>query len=139
MEISSEAADATDTWTDPVPLTIRQQKEFASVLAQGGSPAAACGKLKVPVENAVLSFETDARFRKRLELIYQSLTENVRAALYREAMKGSVTAQTHWLKDDAAQHSADRPCPEGDATNRVADLERIMKVLRDNGSIEAGR
>lgn len=139
-EVTSDSAPEAETWTEPVPLTISQQKQFARLLAQGASPAAACATMSVPLDGACLSFETDPRFRKRLERVDQSLTDNVRAAVYRDAMKGKVPAQILWLKEQAAQrddaHSAGSSSKRGTGPmppqNPRADLERMLRVTRSS-------
>ena len=142
-EVTSDSAPETETWTEPVPLTVSQQKQFAKLLTQGASPAAACAAIDVPLDAASLSFETDVRFRKRLERLYQSLTDNVRAAVYRDAMKGKGPAQTLWLKEEAAQredvHSRGSGSKRGTGPTPPldpgADLERMLRVTR-SGDID---
>ncbi len=133
-DVTSDFSDSTETWTEPFLLTVAQQKEFARLLSQGASPAAACSVLEVAADCALLSFDSDARFRRKLEHVYQSLTDNVRAALYREAMKGKVTAQIFWLKDEASQRSAQQSAPPASRAALQAELERVMAVLRSDGA-----
>jgi hypothetical protein len=129
-EITSDTSGQTETWTEPVPLTVRQQKAIATSLTQGASVAAACARIKVSYECALLTYETDPRFRGRLEHIRQSLEGNVRAAQYRDAMQGNVTAQNHWLKDAAAERSAEKSRTQATPAELLADLDRLIKTLR---------
>ncbi|MFO1005118.1 MAG: hypothetical protein U0929_04095 [Planctomycetaceae bacterium] len=51
--------------------------------------------------------DQSAAFRKRMDRVPDLLSQNVAASLYQAAMKGSVTAQTFYLKN--------LPPPEWDA------------------------
>jgi len=138
-EVVSDGGGESETWTEPRLLAIREQKQLLRLLSLGASPAAACEGLAVSVQDALLTFETDVRFGARLEQVHQSLTENIRAALYREAMKGNVTAQTYWLKEDAAQRSDDQSRIRRPPGQLIADLERIFEVLKASGLDKACR
>jgi hypothetical protein len=138
-EITSETGLSTDTWTEPTPLKIGVQKELIRLLSLGASPAAACESLSISFQDALLTFETDNRFRARLEQIHHSLTENIRAALYREGMKGNVTAQTYWLKEDATHRKNEEDRVRKPPGELLADLERVVEVLKASGLEEAGR
>ncbi len=115
---------------------LADQKEFVRLIAQGASPAAACSLLKVPVDCAYLTFECDQRFRKRLETVFLSLTDNVRAALYREAVKGKVAAQTFWLKSEPQQT---RRAPGAMPASREALLSDLARIMAAFQGENAGR
>lgn len=59
--------------------------------------------------------DQSAAFRKRMDRVPDLLSQNVAASLYQAAMKGSVTAQTFYLKNlpppewDAAAAEDDSP------------------------------
>ena len=133
--MTSETSTDADTWTEAVPLTVAQQKLVVHWVIQGASFAKACEKAQASVESACISFETDARFRNRLDRASGLLADNVRAARYLAAMKGTVAAQTALLREDAAKRNDARPA-RGKKLERAtpeeleAELERMLKLLK---------
>jgi uncharacterized protein (DUF885 family) len=96
------------TTTDDTPqLTRPQQTEYLRLLTLGASPAAACQKVGVSITAVLVTMDQSAAFRKRMDRVPDLLSQNVAASLYQAAMKGSVTAQTFYLKN--------LPPPEWDA------------------------
>ena len=96
------------TTTDDTPqLTRAQQTEYLRLLTLGASPAAACQKVGVSITAVLVTMDQSAAFRKRMDRVPDLLSQNVAASLYQAAMKGSVTAQTFYLKN--------LPPPEWDA------------------------
>lgn len=79
-------------------LTADQQEMVLQLLVRGASPAVACQQLGVSTLGFNRSAANDDRFRARLDAVRVTLSQNVAAAVYREAMQGSVPAQTLWLK-----------------------------------------
>ncbi len=69
----------------------------------GASPQKACEELGVSYESARLTYMLDQRFRQRLDNALESRTDNVLTKTYHEAMKGKVTAQSLWLREEAAR------------------------------------
>lgn len=57
-----------------------------------------CQKLFLSMSDVAETLNQDDEFRRLWQEIDQSLSQNVVSALYQSAMKGSVTAQTFWLK-----------------------------------------
>ncbi|QDT52230.1 hypothetical protein Pan44_02390 [Caulifigura coniformis] len=130
--MTSEAGGITETWTEPVPLTLAQQKEFVRLVSQGASPAAVCSQLGVSLESARLTMERDARFRRHMKPVPQTLGENVRAAMYLKAMKGTVSAQTFWLKEEAAHDAAGEDEIPVTPRELIEKLDRVRKVLAED-------
>ena len=88
------------TTTDDTPqLTRSQQTEYLRLLTLGASPAAACQKVGVSITAVLITMDQSAAFRKRMDRVPDLLSQNVAASLYQAAMKGSVTAQTFYLKN----------------------------------------
>ncbi|QDT67053.1 hypothetical protein [Calycomorphotria hydatis] len=69
------------------------------ILAQGASPAIACKQIGVSFFVYLNTWCQDDAFRQKLDAIGAALSQNVAAALYRQAIEGSVSAQTFWLKN----------------------------------------
>lgn len=68
------------------------------MLLKGASPIIACQQCDCSFESYMRTLEEDEKFRERSFQIQQALVQNVAARLYQEAMKGSVSAMTFWLK-----------------------------------------
>jgi hypothetical protein len=103
------------------------------LLAKGLSPAAACAKLGLPLEDFFHTAQYEPEFRRRVESVPESLGHNVASALYAAAMTGNVSAQTFWLRQ--------RP-PTGwtgkDAAVTTDDLDRmtddeLLELARAHG------
>jgi len=135
--MTSETGETTETWTEPQPLTLAQQKEFVRVVSQGASPAAVCAQLGVTVESARLTMDSDPRFRRHMKHIPQTLAENIRAALYLQAMKGTVSAQTFWLKEDAALNAPGNEEIPVSPLELIEKLNRVRQVLAEDYAGEA--
>lgn len=97
------------------------------LLTRGASPAAACGQLAVSVLDVLATIELDEAFRQRLEQVNVLLSQNVAAALYRSAMKGSVSAQTFFLKNQPPPNwqPGEREELTDDPLNRMSDDELV--------------
>lgn len=80
-------------------LTRRQQDEYLTLLTKGASPAAACQKLEVSITAVLVTMEQSPKFHQRATAVSDVLSQNVAAQLYQTAMKGSVTAQTFYLRN----------------------------------------
>ena len=79
-------------------LTRDQQQAALQLLLRGASPAGACGQLGVSVLLFDRTYLEEAGFRERVDRVNAILSQNVAAALYREAMSGNVSAMNLWLK-----------------------------------------
>ncbi|MFN0199340.1 MAG: hypothetical protein ACKVT0_21530 [Planctomycetaceae bacterium] len=80
-------------------LTADEQQSFLDFLLRGASPAGACTELGLSLDVVERTRDRDDSFREQLELTIVTLSQNVLSALYRTAMKGSVTAQKFWLEN----------------------------------------
>lgn len=112
-------------------LTRRQQDEYLSLLTKGASPAAACQKLGVSVTAVLVTMEQAPKFQQRATAVSDLLSQNVAAQLYQTAMKGSVTAQTFFLKnqpppewpsEDAEKGAMNSPAPLDISDERLINL-----------------
>ena len=79
-------------------LTDDQQRLLLQWLSRGASPTAACQQLGISVRQYMTTRENCPLFRDQESQVQFLLSQNVAAALYQAAMKGSVSAQTFWLK-----------------------------------------
>ena len=80
-------------------LTRQQQDEYLTLLTKGASAAAACQKLGISITALLVTMEQSPKFRTRAISVSDVLSQNVAAQLYQTAMKGSVTAQTFYLRN----------------------------------------
>jgi hypothetical protein len=80
-------------------LTRKQQDEYLTLLTKGASAAAACQKLGISITALLVTMEQSPKFRTRATAVSDVLSQNVAAQLYQTAMKGSVTAQTFYLRN----------------------------------------
>jgi len=83
---------------------VEDQRAYLELLLRGASPAAACQQLQLDLFVVMEAIAEDEEFRIKVDAVYDALSQNVAARLYQEAMKGSVSAMTQWLKQ--------RPPPE---------------------------
>ncbi|MBX3442903.1 MAG: hypothetical protein KF774_10895 [Planctomyces sp.] len=115
----------------PGPLTRRQQNAFLKLAALGGSPAAVCQKLGLELEQVSRTLAADSEFRRRTEDVRRTQYENVRAALYRSAMEGNVSAQTLFIRlEQAAPEAAADTGPAGDDLENLSDAELLSLFER---------
>jgi hypothetical protein len=129
-EVVSEGGGETETWTEPRPLTVREQKRLFKQLQRGMSPSLACTALGISLESARLTLGIDARFHRKCGDIPDTLTENVRSAVYSKAMKGMVTAQALWLKEEATRKSAQPGQALLSPDDLLAELERLAEIKK---------
>ncbi len=102
-------------------LTRKQQDEYLTLLTKGASSAAACQKLGISITALLVTMEQFPKFRTRTTAVSDVLSQNVAAQLYQTAMKGSVTAQTFYLRN---QPPPEWPGEEEQSTS-PADLENL--------------
>lgn len=74
------------------------QDELCSMLQRGASPFGACQQLEISLESVKETYVSDRHFSKQIDQVPNVLSQNVAAALYRQAMEGNVSAQIYWLK-----------------------------------------
>lgn len=96
-------------------LTRKQQDEYLTLLTKGASPAAACQKMSVSITAVLITMEQSPRFRARATAVSDVLSQNVAAQLYQTAMKGSVTAQTFYLRNQPPPEWPEEEEPKKDA------------------------
>jgi len=82
----------------PQLLSDDQQDLFLELLTHGLSPAMVCRNLDLAWRDANHTRRLDARFAQRWQEIEEVLSQNVAAALYKSAIKGTAAAQTFYLK-----------------------------------------
>jgi hypothetical protein len=118
------------TTDDVVVLTRRQQDEYLTLLTKGASPAAACQKLEVSITAVLVTMEQSPKFHQRATAVSDVLSQNVAAQLYQTAMKGSVTAQTFYLRN--------QPPPEwpGDDTGEKAEDSESSLDISDERLVQ---
>lgn len=113
-------------------LTADQQEKYLQLIVKGASPAIACQEIGVPVAAVLNTLERDRVFPRQMAQVHVLLSQNVLAALYRSALKGSVPAQTLWLKnlpppEWAAPEPADDESPDAlDALDHAPVLTRFF-------------
>jgi hypothetical protein len=84
--------------TEAAPFTPEEQSAFLGWMYRGGSPLAVCQQLESDIGRFWKTLETDAGFAAAIDQMYESLTLNVVAVLYRAAMQGNLTAVRLWLE-----------------------------------------
>jgi len=67
-------------------------------MGRGASPAGICQQLGLSVLSYLQTRNDSEEFRDREAQTQLLLSQNIAAALYRQAMEGSTSAQTFWLK-----------------------------------------
>ena len=114
-------------------LAAEQCEELVALLLKGASVRAACKEMGVPVWAAQQAIERDIELAQRVRQVNGLRSQDVAAALYQAAMKGSVTAQTFWLKNSppAEWQGETDPPMLGDICDELTDeelqqLERSM-------------
>jgi hypothetical protein len=80
------------------PIGEVSQKKLLALLLQGASPLVACHKLNLRLAAFWHTLEHDAQFAAELQRVWDTLSFNVVAALYRAAIEGNGPAQQFWLK-----------------------------------------
>jgi len=95
---STTANDVAPTPDDSTQLTIDEQQQLWTYLVKGASPQLACRELGLSVRRFWATLDHDPHFVQIIEDLFRTLSHNVLAALYQQAMKGDKTAQQTWLK-----------------------------------------
>lgn len=73
-------------------------EQYISHLIRGASPIGACMQLGISIRALLRRLTEDAEFRQRVDDVEWVLRENVKSALYRQAMEGNVPAQRCFLQ-----------------------------------------
>ncbi|MEX0703821.1 MAG: hypothetical protein WD069_17110 [Planctomycetales bacterium] len=100
----------------PAHLTAAQQAALLAALLNGASRTGACRKLGVSLSAVAETAEANSAFRAMLREVQDALSHNVATALYRQALKGSIPAQTAYLKFRPPAEWRDDPSTSGPAT-----------------------
>lgn len=124
-------------------LTRKQQDEYLTLLTKGASAAAACQKLGISITALLVTMEQSPKFRTRATAVSDVLSQNVAAQLYQTAMKGSVTAQTFYLRNQPPPEwpEDEEPCQTAPSLNMsderlAAFVEKARKQKRSSLSQE---
>ena len=136
----SQAATGADSG-----LSAEQCEELVGLLLKGASVRVACKEMGVPVWSALRAIESEAELAQRVREVNGLRSQDVAAALYQAAMKGSVTAQTFWLRSSPpAEWQGDAEPPIGDemcdglTDEELEQLERSLATdLPDQGQAGA--
>ena len=120
-------------------LTALQQAEYLALLLRGASPAVAAQQLELDLFVIVEAIAEDEEFRVKVDAVYDALSQNVAARLYQEAMKGSVTAMTLWLKNRPPPEWPDHPqgTPGTSGLDLMSDEELLRLARLENVTIPA--
>jgi hypothetical protein len=115
-------------------LSDAEQRGYLQLLLRGAAPSAICVELGVPYSAVLLTLRECLEFRSDHDDAQMLLTENVAAALYRQAMKGSVPAMTLWLRNRPPFGWKDHEQSEGAADDyeRMSDAE-LLELARAEG------
>ena len=73
-------------------------EQYVAHLIRGASPIGACIQLGISIRALLRRLAEDAGFRQRVDDVQWVLRENVKSALYRQAMEGNVPAQRCFLQ-----------------------------------------
>ena len=113
-------------------LPWKQQEAYLELLLRGASPLGACQELGLDYFQVMRFATEDTAFGLRIQQVGVALSQNVATRLYQEAMKGNVSAMSHWLKY--------RRPPEWEVGEDDSELETAWDVAREScGSIRSLR
>ena len=96
-------------------LTNQQQQSLCDLLIRGASPYSACQQLHLSYEAFLQEKNANPTFAAQLAQVQQTLSENITARLYQEALKGNLTAIQFWLKNNPPAQWQ-QPAPSSDPT-----------------------
>lgn len=114
---------------DTALLSPDEQQQLWTYLVKGASPLLACRELGIAVRRFWTTYDQDPRFVDAIDDLYRTLSHNVLAAVYQQAMKGDKTAQQTWLRTLP-------PCT-GQATTGATDHD--LAALSDSELVERAR
>uniref|UniRef100_A0A7C4QMY3 Uncharacterized protein n=1 Tax=Schlesneria paludicola TaxID=360056 RepID=A0A7C4QMY3_9PLAN len=159
MPSRSPAADGpAPSPTSPRCFTPEEQQAFGQLILRGASPALACLELDLSIDDFWHTLRHDPHFHRGLRQLYDTLSQNVVAALYKHALQGDASAQKQWwqLRADlhgpfALQPTSSVPTGAPSCVPEVAQLsdaelvERLREALPvvlsvlDRGILSAGQ
>ncbi len=115
-------------------LTDVEQRAYLQLLLRGASPAVICAQIGVPYSAVLTTLRECAEFQSDHDDAQSLLTYNVEAALYAQAMKGSVPAMTLWLRNRPPNSWRGEAVPEDavDELERLSDGE-LLELARAEG------
>jgi hypothetical protein len=109
-----------------VALCPEARRVVLELMQRGASPAGACQQVGLTVDAFWTTLEREPTFAEALERVFDSLSHNVLAALYQNAMKGHVTAQQFWLRNrPATLFQADHADDSSELTARLTDDQLV--------------
>jgi hypothetical protein len=79
-------------------LSDEDVEQYVAHLIRGASPAGACLQLGISIRALLRRLAEDADLRQRVQDVQWVLRENVKSAVYRQAMEGNVSAQRCFLQ-----------------------------------------
>ncbi len=117
-------------------LTPEEQEQVWSWLVKGASPQVACQQLGLSLPAFWRTLEGDVAFATALQQLFDTLSHNVLAALYRAAMEGNVTAQQFWLRHRPARAwQAPAVSELTDDPANFADAELLERAFAEGADI----
>lgn len=116
-----------------VPFDAKAQELFLDQIARGNSPALICHRFGFSIDELERVSHEDKDFQQRWRRADEQLGLNIASALYQNAMRGSVPAQTFWLKNHPppgwTEEMVNQLSPElEDLAKR--DNEELIEILR---------
>ncbi len=122
-EVATEVAVAGVTKSGKNYLSPADQQLVLEWMLKGAGPGQACLQLGVTVEQFWDTLQDEPAFAAALQKLFDTLSQNVLAALYQSAMKGNASAQQFWLKQRPATHWTTVVPDDGeDAANPLSRL-----------------
>jgi hypothetical protein len=109
---------------------VKHQKQFVEHLRKGWSATMVCAHTGLSLDSARLTLAIDERFRRKCAEVSDVLTENIRASLYSKALKGTISAQALWFREDAARRAACQEELPVSPDELLAEIERVSLVFR---------
>lgn len=116
---------------EPRFLSADEQHTVVEYLMLGASAMAAVKRVGRDYEDFEHTRQHDPVFRRRCRLAKRALAGNVASALYKNAMEGSVSAQTSWLRqvrDAAADDGSSNDDHDDDLNDE--EIEKLMVEKR---------
>lgn len=117
----------------------RRQRQFLELLLQGASPHVACSHLQLADSLFWQALERDVEFAEELQHVWDALSYNVVAALYKAAIKGNNVAQQFWLKHRPPPRWSKLPGGEvsGDELEALTNDELLERARQEAPDLAA--
>jgi hypothetical protein len=122
-------------------LSEDEQHAVWLLLLKGASPALACQQLGLSIVAFVHTWKCDPRFFASIQQTIDTLSDNVVASLYRNAIEGNVTAQKLWLEQrpSALWATAISSQAESDEFAHLSNDELAQQLSQDSRDLAAAR